>query len=57
MRRACLLSGVEVDGHMGGPGCTLHCFSALLCICAAHGMCYMCNVHISGSFSVMCTWG
>ena len=22
----------EVDGHMGGSGCTLHCFSALIIV-------------------------
>ena len=44
---ACLLSGVGVDGHMG-PG--KHYFNYYV----AHGMC---NVHISGSFSIMCTWG
>ena len=32
MRRACLLSGVGVDGHMGESGCTLHCFSALIIV-------------------------
>ena len=47
MRRAYLLNGVGVDGHMG-PSCMLHCLNYY----ATHGMC---NVHISGSFSVMCT--
>ena len=32
MRCACVLSGVGVDGHMGGPGYTLHCFSALIIV-------------------------
>ena len=53
MRRACLLSGVGVDGHMGGRAAH---YTVLVLYCVAHGMCYMCNVHISGSFSVMCTW-
>ena len=46
MRRACVLSGVGVDGYMGGPGCTLHCFSALIIV--LHIGCVM-----LGSFSVM----
>ena len=41
MRRACVLSGVGVDGHMGGPDCTLHCFSALIIV--LHIGCVMCT--------------
>ena len=41
MRRACVLSGVGIDGYMGGPGCTLHCFSALIIV--LHIGCVMCT--------------
>ena len=40
MRRACVLSGVGVYGHMG-PGYTLHCFSALIIV--LHMGCVMCT--------------
>ena len=40
MKHACVLSGVGVDGHMG-PGCTLHCFSALIIV--LHVGCVMCT--------------
>ena len=40
MRRACVLSGVGVDGHMG-PGCILHCFNALIIV--LHMGCVMCT--------------
>ena len=40
-RRACVLSEVGVDGHMGGPGYTLHCFSALIIV--LHMGCVMCT--------------
>ena len=40
MRRACVLSGVGVDGHMGS-GCTLHYFSALINV--LHMGCVMCT--------------
>ena len=41
MRRACVLSGEGIDGYMGGPGCTLHCFSALIIV--LHIECVMCT--------------
>ena len=40
MRRACVLSRVGVDGHMG-LGCTLHYFSALIIV--LHMGCVMCT--------------
>ena len=43
MRRACVLSGVGVDGYMGGPGCTLHCFSALIIVHLGCVTCVMCT--------------
>ena len=41
MRRACVLSEVGVDGYMGGPSYTLHCFSALIIV--LHMGCVMCT--------------
>ena len=43
MMRACLLSGVGIDGHMGGSDCTLHCFSALIIVHLGCVTCVMCT--------------
>ena len=51
MRRACVLSEVGVDGHIG-PGCALHCFSALIIV--LHMGCVMCT---SVALLVYCAHG
>ena len=51
IRRACVLSGVGVDGHMV-PGCTLHCFSVLIIV--LHIRCVMCT---SVALLVLCAHG